>query len=196
MKLFLYTLLLSTIINPSQSLTFTSKKASNEDEKDDEDTKTMTYAVRGAAAAISKSSNVNEAVESFFESSEDPTDALTLKDEISVLANTDALKSFLVSVRRQLHKHPELMYQESFTSQTIQKVLSELDVSHTTGWAKNTHQDVIKGQGGFGIVAEIGTGQEPCVILRADMDALPIDEQTSDIDAFRSTEKGKMHACK
>lgn len=84
---------------------------------------------------------------------------------------------------------------ESFTSQTIQTILTELDVSYTTGWAKNIRQDVIKGQGGFGIVAEIGTGDEPCVILRADMDALPIIEQTTDVDAFRSTSKGKMHAC-
>jgi amidohydrolase len=44
-------------------------------------------------------------------------------------------------------------------------------------------------------VADIGTGESPCIILRADMDALPIDEQTSDIGSFKSTEKGKMHAC-
>ncbi len=87
-------------------------------------------------------------------------------------------------------------YIESFTSQTIQTILTDLDITYTTGWAKNIHQDVVKGQGGFGIVAEIGTGESPCIILRADMDALPIIEQTIDVEDFKSTEKGKMHACK
>ena len=111
MKVLLHLLLLSILFLKSDSLTFTSKKGSNNEDSSNEDN-TVKYAVRGAAAAMSKStSSVNEAVLSFFESSEDPTEARILKDEISILANTDALKSFLVSVRRQLHKHPELMYQ-------------------------------------------------------------------------------------
>ncbi len=73
--------------------------------------------------------------------------------------------------------------------------LLELGIKFTTGWAKNSHQDVYKGQGGYGIVADIGTGASPCIILRADMDALPIIESTNNIESFKSTEKGKMHAC-
>ncbi len=112
MKLLLHFLLISLLYHQSQSLTFTSKKGSNSDEEDsDSSSETMKTAVRGAAAAMSKVANVNEAVQSFFESSEDPTEAQILMEEIGLLANTDALKSFLVSVRRQLHKHPELMYQ-------------------------------------------------------------------------------------
>lgn len=51
--------------------------------------------------------------------------------------------------------------------------------------------------GGYGIVAHIGTGNvnEPCIILRADMDALPIVEATKGIEEYKSTVKGKMHAC-
>ena len=103
------------------------------------------------------------------------------------------LKSFLVATRRRLHKHPELMYQESQTSSTIQNILTELGIPFTTGWAKNTHQDVIPGPGGYGIVADIGTGGEPCVLLRADIDALPILEISNQV--FKSEVEGKMHAC-
>jgi amidohydrolase len=59
----------------------------------------------------------------------------------------------------------------------------------------NTVPEVIPGSGGYGIVADIGTGGEPCVLLRADMDALPIVERTESIDDFKSRYPGKMHAC-
>lgn len=89
------------------------------------------------------------------------------------------------------------MYQEAFTSDTIQAILTELNIRYTTGWAKNIHQDVYPGPGGYGIVAHIGTQREdqPCIILRADMDALPIEESTRNIESFKSLNKGKMHAC-
>ena len=44
-------------------------------------------------------------------------------------------------------------------------------------------------------MADIGTRKEPCVLLRADMDALPIFEETTNIDDFKSTNPGVMHAC-
>ncbi len=49
--------------------------------------------------------------------------------------------------------------------------------------------------GGYGVVAHIGSGKEPCIILRADMDALPIEEKTENIEQFKSKQPGKMHAC-
>lgn len=49
------------------------------------------------------------------------------------------------------------------------------------------------GPGGTGVVAEIGDGQAPCVLLRADMDALPIQEAAP--VGFASKAPGKMHAC-
>jgi amidohydrolase len=104
-----------------------------------------------------------------------------------------ALTDFLVDARRTLHQRPELMYQEEETSEIIQSILKDLDVSFTTGWAINKHPDVYPGPGGYGIVADIGTGEEPCVLLRADMDALPIHERTP-ID-FRSQRDNTMHAC-
>jgi IAA-amino acid hydrolase len=87
------------------------------------------------------------------------------------------------------------MYNEKETSAYVQNVLRQLDIPFTTGWAVNTVPDVIPGPGGYGVVADIGTGGEPCVLLRADMDALPIFERTEGVDAFKSTHDGKMHAC-
>jgi len=102
-------------------------------------------------------------------------------------------------LRRDLHAHPEVMFTESWTSARIQSELSGLNVSYTTGWAKNTKAAELKakgmssGPGGTGVVAEIGTGKPPCVLLRADIDALPIKE--TPLVPFVSENDGKSHAC-
>jgi len=129
-------------------------------------------------------------VESFFTGE---TSSSALKEEIKSRANN--LTEFLVDTRRTLHRHPELMYQEKETSKVVKTVLDELNITYSTGWAVNTNKDVIPGEGGYGIVADIGTGKEPCVLLRADIDALPILEQTEGIESFKSRHDGKMHAC-
>jgi amidohydrolase len=86
----------------------------------------------------------------------------------------------LVQLRRELHRHPELSFQEHRTASLLADRLATLGYRVKTGIGKT------------GIVAEIGNGG-PVVALRADMDALPIQEQ-SDRD-YRSTVKGVMHAC-
>ena len=116
-----------------------------------------------------------------------------LQQQINTRAKN--MTNFLIQTRRTLHRHPELMYQEEQTSQIIQTILKDLDVSFTTGWALNAHPDDVPGKGGYGIVADIGTGNPPCVLLRADMDALPIVEHTEGIDDFKSVHSGVMHAC-
>eukprot|EP00435_Cladocopium_sp_Y103_P057059 s231_g19.t1 len=84
------------------------------------------------------------------------------------------------------------------TSQFIQDVLKSLGIPFTAGWAKNTRQNAtgrarpVVGPGGTGVVAEIGRGA-PVVALRADMDALPILEETP--VPYRSEHPGQMHAC-
>jgi amidohydrolase len=87
----------------------------------------------------------------------------------------------LVEIRRHLHMHPELSFEEKNTSIFLQEVLSSIGVPFTTGWA------------GHGIVATIDVGQSETIMLRADMDALPIQE-TSTHD-YISTVQGCMHAC-
>ena len=101
-----------------------------------------------------------------------PTDIVTQSKEIH---------DWIVDKRRIIHRNPELMYEEFETSKLVQDTLSELDI--------NFQKDIAI----TGVVATLGDGDGPCVALRADMDALPIHEET-DID-FKSEIDGKMHAC-
>lgn len=71
-------------------------------------------------------------------------------------------KDWLVSVRRQIHENPELLYELHETSALIRRQLDELGVSYSYPVAKT------------GIVAQIGSGSPPVVALRADMDALAL----------------------
>jgi amidohydrolase len=200
-------------VSPCTSLPFGSrtKKELDEQEKEqqlssqDDAARKEKVSVRGAASKVfttrtneSDEISPHKTIETFFLSPPSDEDAsLAVKKEIQTLANSTSMQHFLSTTRRALHRHPEIMYQESFTSEIIQDILTELDISYTTGWAKNIHQDVYPGPGGYGIVAHIGTQSEdqPCIILRADMDALPIEESTKGIQGFKSLAKGRMHAC-
>ena len=88
----------------------------------------------------------------------------------------------LVALRRELHRYPELSWQETRTAGVISKFLQSLDIQCRTNVA------------GTGIVADIpGKTGAPCVVLRADTDALPIQEETG--LEFASVHDGIMHAC-
>ncbi|HEX6727423.1 MAG TPA: M20 family metallopeptidase [Nitrospira sp.] len=88
----------------------------------------------------------------------------------------------LVALRRELHRYPELSWQESRTAGVIGTFLHSLGIQHRTNVA------------GHGVVADIpGPSGVPCVVLRADMDALPIQEETG--LEFASAHDGVMHAC-
>jgi amidohydrolase len=89
---------------------------------------------------------------------------------------------FTQSIRRDLHQHPELGFQEVRTSGVIAKELSEIGLEVTIGIAKT------------GVVATIdGAKPGPVVMLRFDIDALPITEQTG--AEYASKTPGLMHAC-
>lgn len=85
----------------------------------------------------------------------------------------------LIALRRDLHAHPELSWGEARTSE---RVVSALDGS---GWSVHRLD-------GGGVIAEIGSGDR-LVALRADLDALPIDDLVS--DPWKSTVPGVAHAC-
>ena len=91
-------------------------------------------------------------------------------------------QDFLVNTRRDLHRNPELGFEEVRTGALVAENLRNWGVQVQTGVAKTGVVGVIQG-------AEDG----PTVLLRADMDALPIQEET-DLD-FASQTDGKMHAC-
>lgn len=187
------------------SLPFGAKAKKIQDEEADTDNSENDVAsssVRGAASKVSKSTEeftASPVVTDFFENSSDSeiSPSLNLKDTIHTMSNTKEMHEFLQATRRSLHRNPEIMYELPFTSETITSILDELGIEYTTGWAKNTHPDIYPGAGGYGVVAHIGSRDEnqPCVILRADMDALPIVEATKGVEAFKSTTPGKMHAC-
>jgi len=85
--------------------------------------------------------------------------------------------------RRDLHAHPELALEEHRTSAVIQEKLKEFGVD-----------EVVAGIARTGVVGVIhGRGKGGAIGLRADIDALPIHEETG--VAYASTEAGKMHAC-
>ena len=183
---------LSTFSTSSNGLPFTRGDKRKSDQLDEGE---AVVEHEGDIISITKhQTRRNNVVDRFFSSSEeDDESSLELLHEVrSIISNqTD----FLVSTRRTLHKRPELMYQEKETAEVGQKVLQQLDIPFTTGWALNKNPDVFPGPGGYGIVADIGTGGQPCVLLRADMDALPIVERTDGVDAFKSQNPNEMHAC-
>jgi amidohydrolase len=101
----------------------------------------------------------------------------------AILAAARELKPWLVEVRRDLHQYPELGLEEFRTAARVQGLLDEMGIEH------------VDGIGGTGIVGTItgDAGDGPAVALRADMDALPI--QDAKEVPYRSLEPGKMHAC-
>jgi len=92
------------------------------------------------------------------------------------------VRAQLDEIRHHLHRHPELSYEEADTSRFVAEKLA--------AWG----YDVTRNVGGHGLVAslKVGTGTRT-VGVRADMDALPIHEQTG-LD-YASIRDGKMHAC-
>ncbi|WP_338662052.1 M20 family metallopeptidase [Pararoseomonas sp. SCSIO 73927] len=93
-----------------------------------------------------------------------------------------ALLPALSAIRRDIHAHPELAFEEVRTAGIVAAELARMGIPHRTGL------------GGTGVVGMIEGGRPgPTLAIRADMDALPIHEETG--LPFASTADGKMHAC-
>ena len=88
-----------------------------------------------------------------------------------------------IEIRHRLHQIPELGFQEHKTAALIREELARLKIPFIAG---------VTGAE-TGTIAWIGEVSKPCIALRADIDALPIVEQTS-LD-YASTHPGRMHAC-
>lgn len=105
----------------------------------------------------------------------------TLQENIKRIAkqNFDKIKT----VRQHLHAHPELSFKEFETSKYISKLLTEYGIEHTTGHVKTGIVGVINGS----------VTASKTILLRADLDALPITEQNN--VSYKSINEGIMHAC-
>ena len=103
-----------------------------------------------------------------------------MADEIA--REVEGLKDGLIALRRDLHRHPELPFEEKRTAGIVAARLQEMGISVRTGVA------------GTGVVGLIEGGEPgPTIMLRADMDALPVQEVQG--RPYSSVENGKMHAC-
>ncbi|HEY0419272.1 MAG TPA: M20 family metallopeptidase [Acetobacteraceae bacterium] len=95
---------------------------------------------------------------------------------------TTRIEPALIAIRRDIHAHPELAFEEVRTAGVVARELARIGIQHRTGVAKT------------GVVGLIEGGRPgPVLVIRADMDALPIHEQTG-LD-YASGIDGKMHAC-
>jgi hippurate hydrolase len=110
-----------------------------------------------------------------------PLDALPCP-AMSVIEEFRASLDPLSALRRDLHAHPELCFEERRTSDVVARTLESCGIEVHRGWAKTGLVGVIRGRPGPRAVG-----------LRADMDALPITERNTFAHASRPA--GKMHAC-
>ena len=95
-----------------------------------------------------------------------------------------ALQPQLVEWRRQIHQHPELGFQEKITAEFISQKLQTWGITHQTGIAETGIVAIIKGE---------KPGHGKVLAIRADMDALPIQEENQ--VPYCSQHDGVMHAC-
>ncbi|MFT6334058.1 MAG: amidohydrolase [Halioglobus sp.] len=86
-------------------------------------------------------------------------------------------------IRHHLHMNPELSFQEANTGKYIASVLDELGIEYTAGWCDHGIVAIIKGE----------QSSDKVIMLRADIDALPISEENQ-VD-YKSQNNGVMHAC-
>jgi amidohydrolase len=103
-------------------------------------------------------------------------------DRVPLLTTLQTHHAAYAAIRQHLHAHPETAYEEHETAALVAEELRSYGI------------DVYKGLAGTGVVGVLRNGTSSRVIgLRADIDALPISEQTA--LPYRSTVPGKMHAC-
>ena len=98
-----------------------------------------------------------------------------------VLEKVKSIEDYLIDMRRHFHMNPELSWEEYETSKKIQEELENMGIEY----------EVVLETGIIGTI--VGNKQGPVIGIRADIDALPVNEETG--LEFSSKNEGKMHAC-
>ena len=105
-----------------------------------------------------------------------------MKKYLNILERASGLKQTIIDLRREFHQHPELALQEFNTAKKVERILKEIGIE--TRMLVN----------GTGVVGQLkGSKPGKTIALRADIDALPIQEE-SDV-SYKSKNPGVMHAC-
>jgi amidohydrolase len=112
---------------------------------------------------------------------------MNIMDVAYIKNSASAMAGEMTALRRHLHAHPEISWEETETTRLIASKLEEIGFRPKVGFGgKET-----------GVTADLecgeGEGKKPCIALRADIDALPISEE-NDLD-YKSRRAGAMHAC-
>jgi amidohydrolase len=107
---------------------------------------------------------------------------VTKSARLNVRPEVQALRESVIATRRDFHEHPEVSWQETRTQRVVLERLSALGVSDVRRIARTGATALIE-----------GGSPGPCVLWRADMDALPVPEKSK--LSFASTNEGVMHAC-
>lgn len=94
---------------------------------------------------------------------------------------TEDLESHWIDIRRHIHRHPELSFREKNTQSFICSILDDWSI------------DYQKGEDLYYVIAVINPEKKSTIALRADIDALPIEEQND--QPYKSLNEGVMHAC-
>lgn len=105
---------------------------------------------------------------------------------MGLIAELKDKKAEMASWRQHLHQFPEIAYEEEMTSGFVAEKLESFGIEVHRGLGKTGVVGVIQGQ-------DRGDGASPSIGLRADMDALPMEEQTN--LAYASRHANRMHAC-
>ena len=101
---------------------------------------------------------------------------------MTILDDALKIKQYTIDTRRDLHRHPELAFKEQRTARIVAETLTGLGMDVTTGIAETGVVGLLRGK-----------AETPVLLLRFDMDALPIQEETG--AGYASEVPGTMHAC-
>lgn len=101
---------------------------------------------------------------------------------LNLTGEAEKIRDLTIGLRRDFHRYPELGYQERRTAAIVAEKLNELGIETRTGVAET------------GVIGLLDSGREgPVVLMRFDMDALPVKEESG--AEYQSRNEGVMHAC-